>query len=64
MNGFTGQIDVQLLRENEDGSATYSFNLTPEMDRILLTYGIRCAIEAGLKAGKEWMDTLEESTNE
>jgi hypothetical protein len=50
-----GHIDVTLIRENEDGSADFMFHLTDEYASALLTYGIKCAIEAGIEEGKKWM---------
>lgn len=44
-------MNVKLLRENEDGSANYSFDLTDEEAESLLRHGILEAIKAGIKAG-------------
>ena len=56
-NGF---MDVQLLRENEDGSADFIFNMSGEYASALLTYGIRCALMAGIEEGKKWMTPEDE----
>ena len=44
-------MDVSLIKENEDGSADYCFNLTDEEASSLLRMGIMEAIKAGIKAG-------------
>ena len=46
-------IDVELLRENEDGSAVYSFSLSDEYRDALLRFGIMQSIKAGIEAAKE-----------
>lgn len=47
-------MQVELIKENEDGSANFSFNLTNEERDMLLTFGIRRALEEAAKLGKEW----------
>jgi len=44
-------VEVTLIKENEDGSADYSFNLTAEEAQSLLRYGILEALKAGLREG-------------
>jgi hypothetical protein len=44
-------MEVNLIRENEDGSASYSFDLTKEEAESLLRHGILEAIKAGIKSG-------------
>ena len=46
-------IDVELLKENEDGSAVYSFNLSEDMKDAFVRFGITQAIKAGIEAAKE-----------
>ena len=46
-------IDVSLLKENADGSAVYSFDLSEDMKEALLRFGIMEAIKAGIEAAKE-----------
>ena len=46
-------MNVELIRENEDGSASYSFDLTTDEADSLLRLGILEAIKAGIKAGDE-----------
>ena len=46
-------MEVKLIRENEDGGASYSFDLTAEEAESLLRNGILEAIKAGIRAGDE-----------
>jgi hypothetical protein len=52
-------INVALLKENADGSAVYSFDLSEDMKDALLRFGIMKAIEAGLEASKELHPSFE-----
>lgn len=44
-------MNVQLIKEHEDGSASYQFDLTPDESQALLTFGILEAIKAGIREG-------------
>ena len=55
-------INVVLLKENEDGSAVYSFDLSEDVKDALLRFGILKAIEAGIEAAKELHPSFEEKT--
>ena len=46
-------INVSLLKENADGSAVFSFELSEDMKDALLRFGIVKAIEEGIEASKE-----------
>lgn len=46
-------MNVELIRENEDGSASYSFDLTAEEAESLLRLGILEAIKVGIRAGDQ-----------
>lgn len=46
-------IDVSLLKENEDGSAVYSFDLSEDVKDVFVRFGIMHAIKAGIEAAKE-----------
>lgn len=46
-------MEVNLLHENQDGSACYSFDLTEEEQQQLLRYGILEAIKNGILEGKK-----------
>ena len=45
-------MQVDLIKEHEDGSATFQFDLTNEEAKSLLTFGILEAIKAGLREGE------------
>lgn len=44
-------MNVNLIKEHEDGSASYQFDLTSEESQALLTFGILEAIKAGIREG-------------
>jgi hypothetical protein len=44
-------MNVELIKEHENGDATYQFDLTPEEAQALLSYGILEAIKAGIREG-------------
>jgi hypothetical protein len=52
-------INVSLLKEHADGSASYAFDLSEDMKDALLRFGIMKAIEAGLEASKELHPSFE-----
>lgn len=45
-------MNVNLIKEHEDGSATFQFDLTKDEANALLTFGILEAIKAGLREGE------------
>ena len=45
-------MNVNLIKEHSDGSATYEFDLTHDEAQSLLTFGILEAIKAGLREGE------------
>ena len=47
-----GDCSVELIRENEDGSADYAFNFPPEALQALTRLGILTAIQAGIEDAK------------
>ena len=47
-----GECSVELIRENEDGSADYAFNFPPEALQALTRLGILTAIKAGIEDTK------------
>lgn len=47
-------MQVELAKENEDGSAVFTFDMTPEETRMMVLYGIKCALEAAVKDAKAW----------
>tara|TARA_R110000822_G_scaffold163597_2_gene303868 strand:+ start:2728 stop:2922 length:195 start_codon:yes stop_codon:yes gene_type:complete len=44
-------VNVNLIKEHENGDATYQFDLTNEEAQSLLTFGILEAIKAGIREG-------------
>jgi hypothetical protein len=55
-------INVELIKEHENGSATFTFELDPTSTKMFTLYGIRTAIENGIKLGKEWNDEPQEKS--
>lgn len=47
------KIEVSLIKENEDGSADYMFNLPPESVETFARLGIMTAIQAGIEDAKK-----------
>jgi hypothetical protein len=45
-------MQVNLIKEHENGDATYQFDLNPEEAQALLSFGILEAIKAGLREGE------------
>ena len=52
MTEIKGECSVELIRENEDGSADYAFNFPPEALDALTRLGILTAIKAGIEDAK------------
>ena len=48
-------MQVTQLRENEDGSADFVFDLTKEEQDALVRYGILEALKAAIKEGEKLM---------
>jgi hypothetical protein len=46
-------MNVDLIKEHEDGSATFQFDLTADEAQALLSYGILEAIKAGIRSGEK-----------
>jgi hypothetical protein len=47
-------MELTLLKENEDGSATYQFDMTDEERVQLLSLGIITALKMGIEEGKKY----------
>ena len=59
-------MNVNLIKEHENGDATYEFDLTHDEAQALLSYGILEAIKAGLREGERLTvegDELEDISN-
>lgn len=54
-------IDLVLIKENADGSAVYSFNLSDDARDALLRFGIMKALEAGVKEAEKLHPSFEEA---
>ena len=52
MNTIKGECSVELLRENEDGSAEFAFRFPQEALDALTRLGILTAIKAGIEDAK------------
>lgn len=48
-------MEVKLIRENPDGSADYSFDMTDEEKEALLCLGILTGIKRGIAEGKKYI---------
>ena len=46
-------MQVNLIKEHENGDATYQFDLTADEAQSLLTFGILEAIKAGIRSGEK-----------
>jgi hypothetical protein len=60
MTDTIGTADVTLVKENEDGSAVYSFNFPPEVLDALTRLGILTAIQAGIDRAEKLHPDYEE----
>lgn len=46
-------MQVTLIKENDDGSANYSFDLTKEEEQSLIRMGILAALKDAIRLGDE-----------
>jgi hypothetical protein len=56
-------MQVTLIKENSDGSANYSFDLTREEEESLIRAGILSALKEAIRLGDE-LKIVEEDENE
>ena len=47
-------MNVILAKENADGSAVFTFDMTPEETRAMIILGLKTAILAGIEDAKGW----------
>jgi hypothetical protein len=47
-------MDVILAKENADGSAVFTFDMTAEETRMMVLLGLKTAILAGIEDAKKW----------
>lgn len=52
-------MDVILAKENADGSAVFTFDMSPEETRAFVLLGIKTAILAGIESAKDWDGTAD-----
>lgn len=50
-------MELTLLKENEDGSATYTFDMTDDERLQLLNLGIITALKNGIEEGRKYDDS-------
>ena len=48
-------MEVKLIKENEDGSADYSFDLTAEEQGSLMRFAIIEALKRAIEEGKQYV---------
>jgi hypothetical protein len=56
-------MQVTLIKENSDGSANYSFDLTREEEESLIRIGILSALKEAIRLGDE-LKIVEDDENE
>ena len=56
-------MQVTLIKENSDGSANYSFDLTREEEESLIRAGIMTALKEAVRLGDQ-LKVVEEEDNE
>ena len=56
-------MQVTLIKENSDGSANYSFDLTKDEEQSLIRMGILAALKEAIRLGDE-LKVVEEEENE
>lgn len=56
-------MQVTLIKENSDGSANYSFDLTKDEEQSLIRMGILAALKEAIRLGDE-LKVVEEKDNE
>jgi hypothetical protein len=54
-------MDLKLVKEHEDGSATYTFDMSDEERLALLQLGIITALKAGIEEGKKYDGEVDSS---
>ena len=52
-------MEVNLRKEHEDGSATYTFDMSDDERDSLLRLGIITALERGIEEAKKYQDDME-----
>lgn len=52
-------MELVLAKENADGSAVYTIDMTPEETRAFVLLGIKTALLAGIESAKDWDGTAD-----
>jgi len=52
-------MELVLAKENADGSAVFTIDMTPEETRAFVLLGIKTAILAGIEDAKAWDGTAD-----
>jgi hypothetical protein len=47
-------MQVEMVKENDDGSAIFTFEMTPEETKSFVLLGIKTAMLAGIKDAESW----------
>ena len=47
-------MQVELAKENADGSAVFTIDMTPEETKMMVLLGLKTAILAGIEDAKKW----------
>lgn len=56
-------MKVELIKEHEDGSADFHFDMTPDEVTSLLRHGIMEALKAGIAEGEKYKVKTNESND-
>jgi len=57
-------MELVLIKENEDGSASYQFDMTDEERVQLLSLGIITALKMGIEEGKKYDESSQASVGD
>ena len=57
-------MELVLIKENEDGSATYQFDMTDDERLQLLNLGIITALKMGIEEGRKFHEPSETSVGD
>lgn len=57
-------MELTLAKENADGSAVFTIDMTPEETRAFVLLGIKTAILAGIEDAKDWDGTADLEENQ
>ena len=57
-------MNVEMIKEYEDGSAAFHFDMTPEEAASLLRHGIMEALKAGIAEGNKYKVVEDNESND